>query len=82
MYLAFLTFFTMRTCTALVDRATVSGCSYVDMMEGALMNLPGDTNTSVTLLDNLVHGFVWCTNKVCAALSRPARAGDTARGKR
>jgi hypothetical protein len=45
-------------------RATVAACTYVDMMEGALMNLPGDTNTSVTLLDNRVHGFVWCTNKV------------------
>jgi hypothetical protein len=27
------------------------------------MSMPGDTNTSVTLLDNMVHGFVWCTNK-------------------
>jgi hypothetical protein len=33
------------------------------------MNLPGDTNTSVTLLDNRVHGFVWCTNKVLSALA-------------
>ena len=50
-------------------RATVAACTYLDMMEGALMNLPGDTNTSVTLLDNRVHGFVWCTNKVLSALA-------------
>ena len=61
--------------TLLSDRATVSACSYVDMMEGALMNLPGDTNTSVTLLENLVHGLVWCTNKVRSAPPPRSRSG-------
>ena len=50
-------------------RATIAACTYVDIMEGALMNLPGDTNTSVTLLDNRVHGFVWCTNKVLSLVT-------------
>ena len=47
-------------------RCVVSRCEYVGTFEGAFMSMPGETNTSVTLHKNRVHGFVWCTNKVTA----------------
>lgn len=59
--------FFLRTAIGTVfdweTRTSVVSTTYMDTYEGAFMNMPGDTNTTVTLLDNLVHGFVWCTNK-------------------
>lgn len=51
-------------CVVCDFRASVVSCTYVETYEGAFMNMPGETNTTVTLLDNIVHGFVWCTHKV------------------